>query len=209
MAVCFERQAYEAADAHTAAMALTSKSQCLAEAGMYREAAQTMDRIAVFSLDPGERTDFLMRKAVYYAFAGRFDEAEAVADELELLQSECTDPAVGALFKRTMDMLRSGRPQHKTAEKAFARTFLPPLAHIYAGRTGEGILRAAGDAAAVTLGILEAVAGNWVTAFLAGGTGLYESFWKGNAGLYDDIDRLNAEADEAFRKQLLHENTNN
>lgn len=170
---------------------------------MYTEAAGTMDRIAVFALNPEERTSFLMEKAVLYAFAGRFDEAEAVAQEAEMAPSDNCDPSLTARFSKTMELVRTCRPEPKTQEKAFVRTFLPPLAQLYVGRTGEGILRAAGDAAAITVGVLEAVAGNWVTAFLAGSIGLYESFWKGNVKVYEDLDRINAEADEAFRRELI------
>lgn len=206
-AVRCEKAVYEAASTSEAGFALERKARCYAAQGLFEDACSTLERIALFSIPPTERAAVLMEKTVLHAIAGNIPEAAANLEEANAAAPEfntdsASDSALVSIFACVAEMLGNGTSGRKTYEKAFLRSFFPPLAHIYVGKSGEGILRAAGDLAAVGLGVAEALSGNWWTAFLAGGIGLYESYWKGNASLEEDVVRFNKKSDEALSRRI-------
>ena len=200
-AACLERLAFDAADAVSRSDALVRKADCYAGAGEYDAAVSTLDRVSLFALDPDGRSSLLMRKALYLALAGRLDEFDAVSEEIDTA-AYCSGSPVAAAFRAASEYIEGNRPALKSQDRAFRLSFLPPAAHIYAGMPGEGVLRAAGDASAVALGVLEALGGNWITAFLSCGIGLYECYWKGNADIAPAVDEYNKRALNEFRARL-------
>lgn len=192
--------AFDAADAASAGEALVCKAECYARAGDYEAAAATLDRVGLYSLDSNNRTLVLARKALYLALAGRLDEYDAISPEIDTsLVRNLPDAAV---YLAVSEYINENRPALKSQDKAFLLGFLPPAAHIYAGLAGEGVLRAAGDAASIAVGVLEAISGNWVTAFLSCSIGLYECYWKGNATIAPAVEECNKKALNEFRASL-------
>ena len=198
----YERISYDASDPHSSGVALICKSHCYALCGLYSESANTLDRVDMSALSPQERNDLLMEKAVCSALSGDFGATKNICEELSAAGNSEYDENLRGIFLETISFLEKNAPALKSEKKALILSFLPPFGHIYTGRTGEGLLRMAADAAAVSIGVLEAVAGNWVTAFLSCSIGLYESFWKGNAHIQEDIENINDAAQKAVAKSL-------
>lgn len=192
--------AFEADDASEAGNALVLKAEYYASAGEFDTAISTLDRVPMFALDDDSRTLLLMRKAVFLALEGRLSEYDALSEEIAA--SEAPQSLISDTYSAASSYMAEHRPALKSRDKAFFLGFLPPAAHVYAGIPGEGVLRAAGDAASIAVGVLEAVAGNWVTAFLSCGIGLYECYWKGNAAIEPAVDEFNEKALNEFRAEL-------
>lgn len=187
----FERKAWEAGSLQEGASALLMKARCQASLSDFEAAASTMDRVPLYALQESAAADFLFEKSLYKCLSADLQAASSLLDEGDML-CEGQHSVVCDLAREVLAYAHAAAGRELTFERAAALSFLPVVAYSQVGRTGEGWLRFAGTAASVGIGIVEIAAGNWVSALLLGGIGLYQSWWKGTVSVLDSVDQVNA-----------------
>lgn len=217
-AVQYERAAWDADDPSEAALALVSKAACYKQCGRYADAVETLGRVSMYLLTPGDRTEVLYEKELCSYLAGDFPAAASYMEEAgdgavprrllldALVLGECArwDEArskAGALLgliysgaeldaaQGELDALFSEVPEMKEEKQAVFRALFPPLGHLYSGHLSEGLVSMGLNAAAAGWTIWQCICGNWITGLLGGGIAL-------NATLMGGIERNAALAEE-------------
>ena len=152
-----ERIVFEAANPLEANAALLGKAECYKQAGLYREALATLERVRLYALPAGRRADITVQKSLCAFLAGDYDASMSYLQEIGV-QTEYVEPR---LKKDWLGM---------------ALTFLVPAGYIYAGAPGEGAVSTALNAGSVAWIVLNLNAGLPVTALLGGALALSYTF---------------------------------
>lgn len=146
----------------------------------------------------------IMLERAYY-FAGESEDAESYLLEKASLQLRAGDreeslrtlmrvnafllPAGGREeYQNLLDSL-SVTPVAQQGHSAFW-AFVPPVGHCLAGETvWRGLLMALLDAGELSFGIWQACSGNWITAYVIGAGGLYQTYFKEGVRIVPKISR--------------------
>lgn len=200
MAVEHERTVWSGAGLEETNAALIGKAGCYAQLGRYADASSTLSRVRMFALTPGERQDVLYKQELYMYLSGDFQQASTLIEEVGdgtqdalLLHSLVLAYAgkydeseiYAARFvswdgpcERLPELLKfyEGHPRQKSASKAMALSFVPPLGHFYNEAYGEGLLSLGLNGAAAAFVVANLLGGYWVTGILGGGILLNYTF---------------------------------
>lgn len=152
-----ERIVFEAANPLEANDALLQKTEIYKQAGLYKEALQTLERVRLYAVAPDRRANITVQKSLLAFLSADYDASLSYLEELGV-QTEYVEP------KLKKDWL------------GMALTFLVPAGYIYAGAPGEGAVSTALNAAAVTWIVTQLNAGLPVTALLGGALALSYTF---------------------------------
>ena len=152
-----ERIVFEAQNPIEVNDALLQKAEFYKQAGLYKEALQTLERVRVYLVPADRRADLTVQKSLLAFLAGDYDASLSYLEELGV-QTEYVEP------KLKKDWI------------GMALTFLVPAGYIYAGAPGEGAVSTALNAASVAWIVVNLNAGLPVTALLGGALALSYTF---------------------------------
>ena len=148
-----ERIVFEARSPIDANDALLRKAELYKQAGLYKEALQTLERLRLYLVKADARTEVTVQKSLCAFLAGDYDASLSYLDELGI-ETNYVEPK---LKKDWVGMVL---------------TFLVPAGYIYAGAPGEGAVSTAMNAASVAWIVTQLNAGLPVTAILGGALAL-------------------------------------
>lgn len=152
-----ERIVFEAANPLEANDALLAKADIYKQAGLYRDALSTLERVRIYLVPADRRPEITIQKSLCAFLAGDYDASMSYLEEIGV-QTEYVEP------KLKKDWL------------GMALTFLVPAGYIYAGAPGEGAVSTAMNAASVAWIVVNLNAGLPVTALLGGALALSYTF---------------------------------
>ena len=152
-----ERIVFEARSPIEVNDALLQKAEFYKQAGLYKEALQTLERVRVYLVPADSRSNLTVQKSLFAFLAGDYDASLSYLEELGV-HTEYVEP------KLKKDWI------------GMALTFLVPAGYIYAGAPGEGAVSTALNAASVAWIVVNLNAGLPVTALLGGALALSYTF---------------------------------
>ena len=152
-----ERIVFEARNPIEVNDALLQKAEFYKQAGLYKEALQTLERVRVYLVPADSRADLTVQKSLLAFLAGDYDASLSYLEELGV-HTEYVEP------KLKKDWI------------GMALTFLVPAGYFYAGAPGEGAVSTALNAASVAWIVVNLNAGLPVTALLGGALALSYTF---------------------------------
>ena len=141
---------------------LMEKASCLALAGDFGQAYETLGRISNFGLSADGRAELLRRKMVYLYSAGRMDEFCGMMDE-------------AAEYGLLDDVSLEGRPARRSENAALILSVIPGAGLAYAGEWGDAIKYFLVDGSIIALGVGAFTSGLYAATFLGGGMLLYST----------------------------------
>ena len=148
-----ERIVFEASNPGEVNDALLTKANLYKQAGLYKDALQTLERVRLYTVKLDFRSDVILQKSLLAFLAGDYDASISYLEELGV---------------RTNYV----EPKLKKDWVGMALTFLVPAGYIYAGAPGEGAVSTAMNAASVAWIVTQLNAGLPVTALLGGALAL-------------------------------------
>lgn len=148
-----ERIVFEAANPGEVNEALLFKAELYKQAGLYKEALQTLERMRLYMVKGDLRSDVILQKSLLAFLAQDYDASLSYLEELGI-ETNYVEPK---LKKDWVGMVL---------------TFLVPAGYIYAGAPGEGAVSTAMNAASVAWIVTQLNAGLPVTALLGGALAL-------------------------------------
>jgi len=151
---------WECADKAGRDSLLMEKASCLALAGDFGQAYETLGRISNFGLSADERADLLRRKMIYLYSDGRMDEFCGMLDE-------------AAQYGLLDGVSLEGRPGHRSENAALILSVLPGAGLAYAGDWGNAIKYFLVDGSIIALGVGAFSSGLYAATFMGGGMLLY------------------------------------
>lgn len=152
-----ERIVFEAESPVAANEALIDKAGFYKQAGLYKEALQTLERVRLYLVGSDLRSEIIVQKSLCAYLGGDYDASISYLEELGV-QTEYVEP------KLKKDWI------------GMALTFLVPAGYIYAGAAGEGAVSTALNAASIAWIVTQLSAGLPVTALLGGALALSYTF---------------------------------
>lgn len=195
-AVGYERIIFDGADLETVNKALLAKADCYRQLGRYREASATLERVRMFALSDEELNDVQYRKELMHFLSGDFRQAAALVPEVEPLSQDilllhALTLAYAGRYDESLIMaarciswngpsphleallqLYREHPAERSASTAMALSFIPPAAHFYNEKYGEGLLSAGLNAASIAFTVFNLLGGYWITGILGGAIAL-------------------------------------
>ena len=148
-----ERIVFEAPGPYELNQALLSKAELYKQAGLYKEALQTLERMRLYAVKADLRSDVILQKSLLAFLAGDYDASLSYLEELGV-ETDYVEPK---LKKDWVGMVL---------------TLLVPAGYVYAGAPGEGAVSTAMNAASVAWIVTQLNAGLPVTALLGGALAL-------------------------------------
>ncbi len=152
-----ERIVFEAQSPVEVNEALIEKAELYKQAGLYRDALTTLERVRVYLVPADRRADLIIQKSLCAYLDADYDASISYLEELGV-QTEYVEPKL------------------KKDWVGMALTFLVPAGYIYAGAAGEGAVSTALNAGSVAWIVLNLNAGLPVTAILGGALALSYTF---------------------------------
>ena len=152
-----ERIVFGAQNPREVNAALRRKAECYKQAGLYRQACTTLERVRMFALSAPERGEVLVQKALCAFLAEDYDTAMSLLAEAGV---ECNYQ----------------QPKLKNEWAAMFLTFLVPAGYIYVGAPGEGAVSTVLNLGSVAWAVTQISAGLPVIGILGGCLCLSETF---------------------------------
>lgn len=179
----------ETAVAQPDTLAVCSPAVQLADS--LRFVAIMRERDYYYATDSGDAETFLLEKASLLFRAGDREESLRTLTRVNafLLPPQGREEYEKLLHSLSLEACNAEPPgQDSDAHSAFW-AFVPPIGHCLAGETLRGLMMTLLDAGELAFGIWQACSGNWITAYIIGAGGLYQTYFKEGVRIVPKISR--------------------
>lgn len=176
-----ERIVFEAPGPYEVNHALLSKAELYKQAGLYKDALQTLERMQLYIVKADLRSEVILQKSLLAFLAQDYDASLSFLDELGI-ETNYVEPK---LKKDWVGMVL---------------TLLVPAGYIYAGAPGEGAVSTAMNAASVAWIVTQLNAGLPVTALLGGALALSYTYLGAQERVAELIANHNSSVTEAAKR---------
>ena len=170
-AVLCERAVFEGAGPEEANDALIARARCLVELARWADAADALDRLRLYALEPSGMQEANYLKALCKYRLG--DYASAATVMAEGFPDTPEAQKLGDLISAATSW--KGKDE-------FIATLLglsPPYGHLYTHASG-AVSTTLATYGSVALWLVAAFSGDWITAIVGGGLLLSETWWRGS-----------------------------
>ena len=176
-----ERIVFEAPGPYEVNHALLSKAELYKQAGLYKDALQTLERMRLYIVKADLRSEVILQKSLLAFLAQDYDASLSYLDELGI-ETNYVEPK---LKKDWVGMVL---------------TLLVPAGYIYAGAPGEGAVSTAMNAASIAWIVTQLNAGLPVTALLGGALALSYTYLGAQERVAELIAIHNSSVTEAAKR---------
>lgn len=164
--------------------AIILKTACYREAGLFRDAAENLNRVRMYLLTPEQRKTVLVEKAECYLLCQAYDEALATLQEAGIPIPEL-------------------EPKHKSQWLAMFLGFLVPAGYAYAGDPGAGLVSTALNAGALGWTVFNILDKCYVSGLLGGAFALYYTFYGAQGRIQSLVESYNSAQEEKAKSEAV------